>query len=692
MKYTGQFKDINDKLYKVEIINDKQGNDITLTFSGTPFTTSIENDDILFKPCKYSSATIGLLTKDYLYDLYSSKAQENKITFTDDKGNIVWVGYVTPNLYSQSYEYDLEELELECIDALSTLQYYDYTPIDNGRKQILAIKDLLCYCLNKCNAYKAFYFSGIYTTGDKLDDYLLSHTYISEQNFFDEEDKPMTFQQVLEEVCKFFNVTAVAIGENVYFINYDAIKSGYNRFYAYQLASSYLYDDANKSDVQKITAESYTENGGKLSLGEVYNKVTVVDSLYGYDSIIPDIFKEEDLIPYKEDNLPIMGSSYVNGKNYRFFFKYYKNNNCRTSYYTKGGIKVDNPSRVDYATTQNYVGATICKHKSFISTADTFGQVDLNNYILLHQHNVPSGSEGPREYIAFNPTVKPAFVPYQAKIVINGTMRIYDQENQMFLIEGYGRQDDTYYGDTSLKLQCKLKVGDRYWDGSKWVADDRTFAIYMRNGQSTAHYIGIDFPLNKTIDYTVGIDANEGYVVPYPSDKGNVLTDVPEFTIYTTPNPNSNYRIDSVWLSNLNVRLLLPTFKEGSDTDTKYENVINDDFVNKLPDINLKICTWDEKQLNYSTIAHKKDGKFNFLVLIYNRANRQTRKAEEHIIESLVTQYSTPSIILNINLKNNIFPYSLFTSDIFPEKKFVVDTITTDYRLASSNVKLIEKK
>ena len=121
MKYTAQFYDINEKLYTLEIGSGEVQN---ITLSATPFITELETSDShLYKPCKYSSATIGMITDDYKFDLYSSTAQQNKVVLSNADG-IVWVGYVTPNLYSQGYENELEEIEVEAIDALSTLQYY----------------------------------------------------------------------------------------------------------------------------------------------------------------------------------------------------------------------------------------------------------------------------------------------------------------------------------------------------------------------------------------------------------------------------------------------------------------------------------------------------------------------------------------------------------------------------------------
>ena len=230
MKYVSHFYDINEKKYNVEI---GSGTIKEVTLSDTPFVTEIETSDShIYKPCKYSSATIGMITTDYAFDLYSSTAQQNKVTLTDDNDKIIWVGYVTPNLYSQGYENPEEVIEIECIDALSTLQYYEYEPIGTS-KDIVRFAELINHLLSKCNAYEYFYFSDNIKVDSTSTFPIISRLTISEQNFFDEDDEPMKMQEVLEEVCQFLAVTAVAYGNSVYLIDYDAIKNGNNNYYRY---------------------------------------------------------------------------------------------------------------------------------------------------------------------------------------------------------------------------------------------------------------------------------------------------------------------------------------------------------------------------------------------------------------------------------------------------------------------------
>ena len=84
------------------------------------------SDEIIYKPVKYQSATVNIVTPDYIFDVYSSTAQGTKVELVKDS-TIVWTGYVTPNLYDMGFEKDREEVEIECIDALSTLQYIKYS-------------------------------------------------------------------------------------------------------------------------------------------------------------------------------------------------------------------------------------------------------------------------------------------------------------------------------------------------------------------------------------------------------------------------------------------------------------------------------------------------------------------------------------------------------------------------------------
>jgi hypothetical protein len=56
-------------------------------------------------------------------------------------------------------------------------------------------------------------------------------------------------------------------------------------------------------------------------------------------------------------------------------------------------------------------------------------------------------------------------------------------------------------------------------------------------------------------------------------------------------------------------------------------------------------------------------------------------KEEEYTINRLVDQYSTPSIILDVSLWNNLPMYSLISNSIIDaEKKFIINSKSIDLR------------
>ena len=102
-------------------------------------------------------------------------------------------------------------------------------------------------------------------------------------------------------MCRFLGVTAVANGDAVFLLDYDAIKAGYNIYYKYDLSSNAEPTTATFNFSKTIKAEDYSSNGAKLSLDKVYNKVSVKAGFYTYQSIITDFFSNAVNITKDED-------------------------------------------------------------------------------------------------------------------------------------------------------------------------------------------------------------------------------------------------------------------------------------------------------------------------------------------------------------------------------------------------------
>lgn len=285
---------------------------------------------------------------------------------------------------------------------------------------------------------RSFYISDNTQLNATSDFCLPSKMYISEQNFFDEDDEPMTMQEVLEEVCKYLNVTAVADGDKVYFLDYDAIKNGINTYYRFTLGTE-TPTKVTLQQSKEIEASDYVENGGQLSLDNVYNKVTVKDSLYSFDSIIPSIWDEKYLTNYG-------GSwSYVQEVNedgkggmHKCFFKYLKHKNYTCYYYDKNTLNmVLEPMVFNYGTSQNLVGATICK--AFFEKTDNFNKkyndINFTDYVLLHIHNTYDGQLRPMFELAVNDS-NVSFIGGSTYLIIKGNFLFMDREGEMYIMQG----------------------------------------------------------------------------------------------------------------------------------------------------------------------------------------------------------------------------------------------------------------
>lgn len=131
MLITGTFKDIDDNTISVMIYN----NNITgvnnivigntdlddVYFSSDPVNISTQCDDTFTHVIK-RSCTISLITKIYLGQyLYANNIRSIMVNVFRN-GNIIFAGYVTPNTYNQGYANVYEELNIECVDALSVMQ------------------------------------------------------------------------------------------------------------------------------------------------------------------------------------------------------------------------------------------------------------------------------------------------------------------------------------------------------------------------------------------------------------------------------------------------------------------------------------------------------------------------------------------------------------------------------------------
>lgn len=293
--YTAEFTSIKNVNYKIEINTGKGSGTHTLMLSGEPFSTKMDSEGKnIYSPLKTTSATIGIMTKNLESNIYSGKAKGTSVKFTNtDTNKVEFVGYVTPCRYDQDWNEELEEVEIECVDGIAVLKSIPY-PV-TGSLETFA--NIIFNCLKQSGCFKKLYVTDNVQLTVNGTDNIIEKLRVSQNNFFEEkqegqtnDDVAMSCYDVLIEVMQFLGYTMFAEGDEVFIIDYDAIKSGNNKYFSYTLTGETLgtYTTVTKAYSYQITGESIGETGTTVSLDKVYNKVTVKDDFYTYDSLFPN--------------------------------------------------------------------------------------------------------------------------------------------------------------------------------------------------------------------------------------------------------------------------------------------------------------------------------------------------------------------------------------------------------------------
>ena len=306
MILTGQFNDIDNNLVTVQI-SKSDGVDTTVTigenglfFAGDPITieTDLENT---FSTLIRKSCTINLLTKQYIGDsLWAANANNIKVEIS--KGNnVIFNGFVEPNTYSQPYV-SLDEFSINCIDALSALQYYNYkdaTPNTYDGLKLLSgtasFKTMLIGALTTAlgnSNFNLYYDCSKATTEGReqtvFDDLGISESYIFGETY----DDIWTYEEVVSEIMQYLNLHIIQQGNDFYVFDWNTLKSRRNIWYNLKTNSSVSLP--NPQNVT-ITGEMHGADDTNITVSEVYNQISVTCNMESIDSVITSPLDDDSL-------------------------------------------------------------------------------------------------------------------------------------------------------------------------------------------------------------------------------------------------------------------------------------------------------------------------------------------------------------------------------------------------------------
>lgn len=311
--YKGYFMDFEGTLHSVSFITNPRSDiygDIRLA-GDSPVVVSYSENGYLYDPIRTSTCTVKVVSSHYLMNLYSGKAQGTQVILrNEDRDTIEWCGFLQPNLYNQGFTECIEEIEFEASDCLSTLQYlkYEYEYAGNGQPMIVSFKEIVDSIAEKCKLINSYVFTQkLYSNSDESKIFDFKEFYISENNFYSEEGEPWTYQEVLEETCKYFGYVCFQWGDRIYFMDYDKYNSD-KSMVGYKYSKDDRWYNRNYitlSNPNRITEKSIRGTGADISLDDVFNKVSVNCNYYNLEHLLPDLF-EDDLLT-ERNTLSITG-------------------------------------------------------------------------------------------------------------------------------------------------------------------------------------------------------------------------------------------------------------------------------------------------------------------------------------------------------------------------------------------------
>ena len=525
MGYQIPFKSFKGADY-VLMIN---GGGTVIDGSAQVFTTEEDADTDFFKPVRTQSGTFKYLgegANDRAMWLAMIPQDALDIPVKLMAGNVVkWQGYIQPEVYQNDYPANggLTEHEFSVQCPLSVLDTMDISTANLDTTPIVTIGDLL----------ENYIFARL--TGTTITDYYLQGTAdatwsrltlkVMRQNFIETDSTGVapkySLLEVLEEVCKVFGYTCRMHGTAVYF-TMPVTKTGHTEV-----------GFTHYTTLTNTTGRTYSARGTfnvtDAMFCDTEDNEQVVPGI-GKAIVKSDINKADNMIelPYDElyDQYNLGGAA----TDKRPIQRGYQNIYCCVDVPDAAHetMEYDNPlvSLMCFMATRqtDQVGG---KWGRFLVYDDN-DTVDAGQQIPESKTNFSwkkcielfhgCGYSGSNTNPLFRITSKLAFVLFEGYIYID------------FKCNGMSVQLTPFFPQ-ELYATCRLKVGNKYWNGTTWTTTESNFNLQYTNegaknnrssygGYQAPQWNGFGVPVSSNmqgiLEFTVIDVPTWSYVFPYP--------------------------------------------------------------------------------------------------------------------------------------------------------------------------------
>lgn len=675
-KYTVPFRTLSEIPCEIRFdVKEYTGVVKELIGGGDPIKIDVDTSDILV-PIRSSSATVSVYGSDYLQDLYTSDPFGIKVTLLVN-GVIHWIGYVTQDTFSQDFTNPEFIYEIECVSALSVLKHKKFSNDNPTATFLEIIKD----AMSIAGYEKAYLTNTVRTTADGN---LYNLAKVASGNFFDELDQAESYYDILQEIAKYTSCTFTPHKGDLMLLNYEAIKAGDNFYYRIDSGAITAVKFEHETTVQTL---GYRGTGATISRISGKNKAVVNCSLYETKEMLPSFDDEMTSFQVMEETQSV---SQKEKKTYIEIRRYYEQPKFDMFGYVFNTSSVLIDEYVNHEKLiSGHLGSQFIRSAVY-DIADKPSSLSFIDELLVQRYEIMGGS--------LNNTRKALTLKSKRKVITNEEVHFCLSLSVMVNIQLFSRNIadvllQKVATDTVFNLWCKLKLGDKYYNGNAWVATDTRFAVPItvkKGEQVNETYLTVD----NTNDFETGLGSIEGFVIKAPD---NIQIGYCELTIYTFDDVSVKYPSGAVLdyyirYKNIKFSHAIPNeqsiygdyVNEDSRNDVIYEREIVGDYVDEADEVNLKISTKPDGKICLSSVFIDSGYITQYKHLGINI------QPEHNILNKIIRLYQQPRFVINPTLANNLKPYSLITDENLPGVQFVNGGGEEDVKMERVTVNLIQ--
>lgn len=290
--------------------------DSGIYFQDDPIEIANEMNDT-FDHLLRHSCTIRLLCRDYIRDFYNTSCRDTIVNVLRDD-TILFAGYIEPLTFSQGYNYEYDEVEINCIDILSALQYSRYMPIgasitayENLKKQakqrtFMQILESILYSttadtiiskdIDASNAVHIYYDDSKAISEKETTQSIWDNISISELLFLEgNDDKAWARDAVIEEIMRYLDLHIVQEGATYYIYAWETLRQSDNTSIIWKDLVHNQSTTISSRDTIDISLDIVADDDTQINIDETYNKLTLKSSTTSMENLIRSPLDKDDL-------------------------------------------------------------------------------------------------------------------------------------------------------------------------------------------------------------------------------------------------------------------------------------------------------------------------------------------------------------------------------------------------------------